>query len=91
MQASLIEILKKHSDVFCPMMLRAFPMAPEKHLQMCLETLNDLGVEFEGDLIEVDIEAGISEEQQLAKHINRLAENGVNWSINRERAPHYVH
>jgi hypothetical protein len=85
----LLSMLKKHSDVFCPVMTRVHPMTPEEHLEMCLETLEFFGVTFDG-VIQYDIEAGLTQEEQLVRHLQRLSDNDVCWHIDHSKAPQYI-
>lgn len=88
----LVTMLKKHSDVFCPVMTRIHPVTPEQHLEMCLETLEFFGVTFDGG-IRYDIEEGLTQEEQLVRYLQRLSDYGVSWSyrcIDTSKVPQYI-
>lgn len=87
---SLINLLKKHSDVFCPVMAEVYPMEPKKHVEMCMQTLEDFGFVFPNNIPDVEPKEGLNEEEQMKHYLQTLLDQGHTWDWDHEKAPKYI-
>ncbi len=73
-----------------PVMAEVYPMEPKKHVEMCMQTLEDFGFVFPNNIPDVEPKEGLNEEEQMKHYLQTLLDQGHTWDWDYEKAPKYI-